>query len=1687
MREGTRKGKERAGGKRREWYRQHLAILLISVLLTGRIGPLPLAMAEILYRDEMQNTASASQAAATRSDGTEKEEDGQDSLENEEFYDKDTAAIRQETGNKDVATPSESRIISVRADGMIKAEAARYYNQTSNDTGAEFGRYADLQPNTSIEIPLSQVEGFTDGDYFIHMRQAGNRQVLTIKAGGKTGRILCKDTSFGWTQDSETKSPDMMTLSSGDTLSVEASTSGAYAHVDWIGLERIEGNVIRFEAKDFLNDNSWLTGSDTCVDMKEGRRLDIPLDSNFKRGIYSFLMVTTGNEREFGIEVNGKEAERYRISATDDPWNLDSLQEDGWQGACELKPGDVITIVSPTDNYGWLRDVMLQWISEPDPDYLENNGIYEFPAKRHYNGNTTGDGIGADLQPGDSIEIPLQAIVPDFKAKEYRIELDYAGTGQIMQAEAGGSSLELILPPGSFDWGNQKTAESMESLNLTGKETLKLTAESGSRYTWVKTIRLVPKTDVRIPVDEKSFDGVAAADIVDGGCVNMPAGKTVTMTLDGQFEEAQYGLQFFHTGDKRSYSIAINGKEAGTYDIEESKDNGNLGTNQLISSGWKGSYKLKAGDTVAITAPDSSAGWIKGVTWKWLSDPQGGFTMDGDTYVFEGERYYQPTGDGQGADLQPHTGIEIPLADVAGFPAGNYLIQAVHAGNGQVMSLKAGEHSADMIFSPGTFDWGSSKTAECMKIFPLTGQETIRLYADTDGKYTWIDKILLTPIAEKRIDLTMEDPIVTVEKRCDDAPNCADMNPGRKLTLKLDSRFVKGQYALLIYHAGNAREYSVLVNGEKAGTYLASGNGEFGTDKLLSNGWQERYELKEGDLVEIIAPEGSQGWIKNVVFKELPYAYYKKDLATGITVEAEAGVIPTETKLTVKAMGKTGNEYFSGQGLRAVGYRVELKYNGQLLDLAAEGREDKVSITVPVPAGIDKENPDVDLYYMTGEEGEPLRAFKDNNGKSLTAAMQGCGIYAVSMEKGKYHYEAEEYYNAWQDEGNAANFEAGNGDSISIPLTKADGFDRGVYNLLVRYSGGNDGKNLTVKVDGKAVGRVGVDFTEWGSYRLVPAQGVLELYATNELQLVTPEGQYQWIDYLELIEAEPFEDQYGDGEMTVHVKAPVGALPYGSCLAVEEPDSGDPYLEKVYERFQADRIFGRYLYFYWGDDRDNRISPSSPVTVRISLEGIPSGRSELPEEKRYTLYHVEGQGQAIKCVKIPSRTEDGYLVFKIAKETGLLAIVEGGVYVPESYDEDSIYIRGGAAVGANALREAANDAGNVNQPVKTRTEGNRYIYEGEAYYKAQSDSLTADLQPGAQMNIKLSDNRDFRAGNYRLTIRSNGNRQKFVIKVNYRQAGSVLRAETSFGMANMTEDTMVETLLLAPSDILTVEGESGESYGWVDYVELTYLSPASKEASGKTVTYRGTDIYEKKSENYPAADLQPGDSLSFAVDSNPDFEEGAYQIAVTSNGNRTRMWVKHNGETAGSIVRVNGNGFEKTDFTCNVMNHTLMLKKGDRISIEAPGNQEEGPWGWVEKVELIPAPQKTGQAKTEYRYDGEDFYQASLYSPAADLQPETSITFPVSNDPDFTEGVYRLSVLSNGTREQFTVFLNGQPVGIIRRKATDYSDIDYSQDYLEALLNLKPGDILTITGQAGDFYGWVNYILLERAYGGNEF
>lgn len=1986
MRKETGKRTERVSLKKKKQAMRYLAVLLIVGIFTGKAAPLSVVMAQILASDSKKNVASKSGWTATDADWAEMDED-EEKEENTVFKEEPTQNNTEVT--KATSSDMEPAKMSIRADGVIRIEAEEYYSKTGTE-GSD--TYADLQPpnDTSsgagsvISIPLNGIDGFQDGNYRIRFRCGGQDQNLKMEVGSMFDMALTPSAEWYLT-DNPVEYRRVWNLSSGDTLKLSTYTDGKYTRIDWIELEPVEEEEIWFLAKDYVAPSDKVTGDDnSCANMDPGVKVEMTLDGSFKKGIYTLSLVTTGNDRTYKVLVNGKEVgEGYAASAGSDSFNMRGLHDDGWQGNYELKAGDVVSIVPPEGNYGWLKDVVWKWVSETEPDYMVDGSSYLFNAKKFYGGNPTGDGLGADLQPGESITIHLADLEPAIQPGKYQIQMDYAGNGQIMEVQAGSSagelilspsdfnwdsqktgetfkyfdltgnetltftadqlsggpytwvktirlvpfpesetwigveagdscvaitgnlehkkcinmgagdtititldtrfkegrygmqffhtgdartygvsvngkpsgtydaperkgdggketmnlegggwngryilkagdtvtitapedtatgwikgvtfkwlsdvqggviidgdayvfegedyydkmttdgngadfqpgtqmeislekisgfksgtylietiyagngqilkveagsnSAELILSPGDFDWSSSKTTETMKGLNLTGSETLIIKSEPNGKYSWIDKIRLVPTTEKRIGVEAGDSSVTITGSVEDGNCIHLGPGNTMTIKLDTRFEEGQYGLWLFHTGDARSYTVLVNGQAEGTYDVAESKgDQGELGSNQLTGGGWKGSYSLKAGDTVTITAPnDTTTGWIKGVTFKWLSEVQGGFTMEGDAYIFEGERYYDRlTEDKKGADLQPNTEIRIPLEKVSGFKSGNYRIEAVYAGNGQILKVETGNHSAELILSPGEFGWNNSKTAETMGILHLTGKETLVLKAVSEGQYDWIDKIRLVPTTEKRICLNVKDSIVKLEEAADgwnpitgDDGNCANMDPGKTLTINLDSRFIQGQYVLKMMHSGSARTYTVLVNGEEMGTYLAAGSGAFGMDQLLANGWQGRYTLKAGDVVTIVAPEGSYGWIKDIVWKEVPPIFYKKDPATGIVVEAEEGVLPIQATLSVKAVGKVADHYFSGEGMRAVGYQIELKDGGQLLDLTTEQREGRIQVKIPYPAGVNKENPYVDLYYVDGDTGENLFATADEGG--LSAAMQGCGVYAVSMEKGIYHFEAEEYYKAWADNGNAANFEAGNGDKLSIPLRKEDGFDRGVYNLLIRYCGGGDGKKLLVHVNDKAVGSLFVPHAEWGDYKYGSAEGILELYGTNTLALVTPEGQYHWIDYVELIEGKPFDATESDGEISVKAEAPIGALPMDAQLVIEQPDPKDAKAETVLDRFKGDRIITRYIRFYLGEDRSNPITPSSPVTIRIRLEEINAqtwarkadrafhkrslqeeseplaislngetanateyDRSEEAEtgnletvKKPYTVYHVNGEGQAIKCSKVPSRVEEDQLVFTISKETGMFAIVEGGVFLRDDCG-DEIYSRAGAAVGA--LSRAMD-----NEPVKTRTNGNHYIYEGEAYYKAQSGSLTADLQPGAQMKIPLGDNREFKAGIYRVTIRSNGNRQKFIIKVNDQVVGNVLRAETDFGMAHMTDDTMAETLNLSASDILTVEGESGNHYGWVDYVDLTWVGPAASERTGNRVVYQGADLYEKKAENYNAADLQPGDSLSFRAGEHKDFQEGFYQIGAVTNGNRTRLWVKINGEMAGSIVRVTGSGFEKSDFTMNRMNHTLYIRPDDVITLEAPGNEEEGPWGWVEAVQLIPAPVGTGQPKAEYRYDGEDFYQASLYSPAADLQPGTSIVIPVSNDPDFVEGRYRLSVLSNGTREEFTVQLNGLPVGVIRRKATDYSDIDYSQDYLDMVLSLKPGDVLTLTGQEGDFFGWVNYILLER-------
>lgn len=1668
----------RRGGRRRRMRRA--AVALVAALAINQLSPLSAATAWAVTDGENTGVATSSDGTLATSTNADEDDDGEESTET--------------AGTVSVATSSNlfslaSTPMVTSEDGAWHFEAEDYYTK-SEKNGVEC---ADLQSPFELTIPLG--DEFTAGDYLVRVRYATTDEetnTITVQNGdnNKTTDILTCS-SWNWPDDPH-EFLEVMSLSNSSDLVIKTAT---WCWVDWVELVPTEKKRVRWQAKEYVSHISSDTkDGDNYANMDPGDKIELTLDNDFEAGQYSLLLTSAGQERTYEVQVGGVTGGEYQTTGevgTFTQFNAKYFHDDGFYGTYSLKPGSKLTILAPSGSYGLVKDVVLRWESELPPGYVPTGDTYTFTAAS-YATSTTDDGKAAVLESGETLSIPLTN-VEGFKPGTYAVQMTFAGDGQTLTLDAGSSvgGVDFYVPTrgkngDNYEFSDTFTAHGLNLITLTATDTLTITAGSGKAL--IGSITLTPNSSKRKRLSAKDCSPTGSN---SNTYANMDPGESITITLDDSYDRGKYNLLMTSDGSELEYIIKVNGNgpsgpgEAWTYQTT------GAGWGDIHDDGFQGEYELRPGDVITILAPETAEGaeakysHLYDVVLEW--DPaESGAGTQGDAYVFEAEAYYnQLTEDKLGADMQPGTELKLYLSDIQNFVPGNYLIQAISAGNGQIMPVTVGNASTEMIFLPTTFGWDNQKIAESMETFYLTGDEVLTLTNISGDKYTWIDKVLLVPAEETRIRLTMDDPAVKAEYYTGDNGNCADMKENTSVTITLDDRFAAGPYELLMFHCGFARSYQVLVNGQLVDSYEAPGKGMdgYGTDQFETNGFDGYYELKPGDVVTIQAPSNDGGWIKEIVWRGTAQRFYKKDEATGIVVEAEAGTVPLDAKLSVKALGKVGADYFSDEDMRATGYRIELSYNGQLVDLTAEGMENAVQVTIPLPAGYDKESEYLDLYFQDGSSWENLYADSASDGNALTTAMVECGVYAISMEKGVYHYEAEDYYSAWTDGGKAANFETGNGDAMRIPLNKEDGFDRGVYNLLVRYCGGG-GSSLLVNVNAKWVGDVPVPYTgddSWGDYRLTPAEGVFELYPSNLLEIFAPKNQYHWIDYVRLVEAEPFEDEV-DG---VEVTAAVGALPPGSHLAVEDAGDGDAYVEELYRRFQLGNITARYIYFYWGDDTENHISPSTTVQVRMPL---PDG---MDTEESYCLYYLEGSGMGIRCVKIPSTIENGYLVFSISGETGLFAVVEGAALLPAGYDSEMIYGRTGARVAAIPNREATEEEVRAasegrNKVVKTRTEGSHYYYEGEGYYKAQFDSLTGDLQPGAQMQISLSDNKDFHAGKYTLTVRSNGNRQKLIVKVNNRIVGYVYRAETSFDMSSMTEDVMVDAISLSPSDTLTIEGETGGYYGWVDYVKLSCISASAPAVSttrsaGRTLTYKGSSLYEKKVDSYDAADLQPGEAITFQAGVHQDFAEGDYQLAVTSNGNRARLWVKVNGEMVGSIVRAAGSGFEATDFTTDVMHHTLHLRAEDVISIEAPGNAEEGPFGWVETIQLLPAPAGAGEAKAEYRYDGEDFYQASLYSPAADLQPGTSIVFPVSNDPDFVAGSYRLSVLSNGTRERFDVLLNGIPVGIIRRKATDYSEIDYSQDYLDMLLNLQPGDVLAIVGQDGDFYGWVNYILLEKA------
>ncbi len=895
----------------------------------------------------------------------------------------------------------------------------------------------------------------------------------------------------------------------------------------------------------------------------------------------------------------------------------------------------------------------------------------------------------------------------------------------------------------------------------------------------------------------------------------------------------------------------------------------------------------------------------------------------------------------------------------------------------------------------------------------------------------------------------------------------ADLQPLESIdvAIPVSSGFETGVYNLFVRACGY-QNYTVYLNGTEMASISRDGTdwGDFSLSLLPA-----ALTLRSSDVITLTADD-QYGWVDYILL--VPAADFEEE-DDGAIVTAEAGVVPAGTILSVeKAEGETLEwimELFGvteEDGIPMSFWNFVFLYEDQEIEPAGP-----VTVQMEVPDGFDSET--MQLYAISASGRKTMISFAVADDGSLvefevdSPGLIGFVAVVDGVNDGYYYYGADYYERLTGSENQYADLQPQ--EEVAFCAGDAFGFADGTYILTLR-SNGNRTK-LMVKVNGTVVGmlsREATGYSETDDMNEAVFEQVLFLTPEDVIAIYAPGtegyGPYGWLEYVKLTPTDEEENE----ETAIRSKITLQAEDYwpdeleadGQVANVNNPAKRleIPILASCGFAEEADYLFTMYT---TGTMRSYEVYVNGSLVLSGELDG--SGY-----EMQYMVKAVGSETITLKPgdileIMFPEQDTDNYgnwvdsIVLNSRRRApdGSLASRNGGRVV----------------TGTVTLRS-------TESPYSL--DGGTLIYQGETYYPAQNDNPAADLQPGEQIRIPVADHWDFVDGTYRLSVRSCGNRESFQVKVNGTKVGSISRKESSYGMDQMSDDAMGTLLELRTGDILILEGQTGGKYGWVDTVSLTPVSRSDEKEGLKQYSWEAEDFYEKQKDN-PAADLQPGEQIDIPLGSNESFSAGSYYILALSNGNRTMMRVEQNGTLIGSITR-NETSFSMGGMTLDALQKPVTLTPQDTISICAPGEPgaEEGPWGWVDQLVLIEAETSAPAKKAEYRYPAAAYGTASSFLAAADLQPEESLVIPLSDQADFSEGEYRVFVISNGTREEFSVSLNGGYVGAIRRSESDYGDNGMSADMLPTTLYLKPTDVITVTGQAGDYYGWVSALLLER-------
>ena len=1617
-----------------------------------------------------------------------------------------TNGMRATASNAAAATPANAAAFnldrSFGADGVYQLEAedstiASYDNVNSNSEGNR----VELQKYGSVTFDLSKIADFKEGKYLIYINVNGSSSQIKISVNNTDKGIIEKDGNLGWgANDLEEYSYCWVELRPGDQLKI-AENADNYAHLDWVKLICLEADYW-IEAEDTLitsyEANTQIHGDGDRVEVNGGGGITFDLSqvNGFQSGMYELYAGVNGARTNWGVSVDGRGTNSMTASGSG-KFQKGTCTDVSLGTEVELLADSKIKLFDMDGSWGHVDYIRLIRTGDVQP---RPEGVYQLEAEdgtiaSYDNVTQNSEGNRVELQNNGSVVFDLSKVM-DFQAGRYLLSIHMNGSTKKVKVQVNGDERKEITKANvGFGYSDLEEYYSHDVLELTGTETVAIIEGEGNQYghlDWIKLVRV--DTCYWVEAEKEAGATLYVGNVQtheDGDRAEVNGGGSVTFDLSKAtgFQSGIYRLYAGVNGARTRWGVTADGKEIGNM---TAPGGGRFETGTCVDVCFEAEIELAKASLIQFSDIDGSWGHIDYIRLIRTGDatprfdethePTGirvtapeGFFPDGtaiaidpisrsvrqaireefketDQKVFF-YRFHLQTPSARRSRSKSQEEEEKQIVDRDGEAVGYLPIPEGYSGDSEVYFAQDPEDRPELM--AGTW-------LEGRKIcFQLEANEE-GVYG---GVYLIVDQNIWKFEGEEYYGKTT------------DQGAAADLQPLEEIHIPIpdDEAFESGFYNLLLRVCGG-QSYTILVDGKETAVIARNGT-DWGNYEICAP--TEALKLSKGQTIAIRADD-QYGWVDYIALQ--PGKPFEEE-SEGVTVKAEAGVVPAGVELYVEPADETVLQAvrelfgFTEENAPAMSfYTISLLMDGITVQPSGV-----LKIRIPIPdsflsggmgrsakAGFSEENLSLIQIKEDGKKiKQPFKLIED--GQYVEFETRELGLYGLLNQPSdnELYYPAIGYYDRTTGEnGRYADLQPE--DALTIPVKDLAGFAEGNYILSLRSSGPRT--KLIVFINGVPVGMISRSQTDWEEMNEAELSLALSLKQEDVITIYAPGladfGPYGWVDYMKLRETNK---------------------------AVDETPAARTKITLEAEDFYPDELEA-------GGEAANVNHPRKKVMFPIlASDGFEEN------DYHFTLYTTGTMRSWVVCVngvQVLSETREGsgYEMKYMTKEIGseLVHLKPGDILTVEFLEQDTdnygnwvdkIVLNSRRRVsgetflnrnGGRILLELAGDFESGGQPHTSVEDGN-LIFQGEAYYKAQNDNPAADLQPGEQILIPVSDHSRFAEGSYQLSIRSCGNREFFRIKVNGWTVGNITRRETGYGMGEMTDDMLVTPIDLKPGDILAVEGQTGGKFGWVDFVTLTRVQ--SQEAvkarnAGKNYTWEGEDYYQKQNDN-PAADLQPGEEIVISLSDNPEFEAGTYYLAVVSNGNRTAMVIKRNGERMGSITR-NETNFDMGSMTLDVLQRPVVLSRDDVISICVPGD-ESGPFGWVDRMVLMPVTEPEPQKLEEYRYPAWAYGTASLYLSAADLQPGEALRIPLADHPSFTEGQYRIAMISNGTRERFDILVNGQPAGSIFRKPSDYGDNGMSSDKLEKILYLKPSDVITVVGQDGDFFGWVSALVLETA------